>query len=53
MLFVIIALDRPGALDQRIQVRPAHLDFLTRGSARIRVGGPCATTARSRRAVFW
>ena len=40
MLFVITALDRPGALERRLQVRPAHLDYLKRESARIKVGGP-------------
>lgn len=40
MLFVITALDRPGALEQRRQVRPAHLDYLKSRSAQIRVGGP-------------
>ena len=40
MLFVITALDRPGALEQRTRVRPAHLDYLKSRSAQIRVGGP-------------
>ena len=40
MLFVITAFDRPGALERRLQVRPAHLDYLKSQSARIKVGGP-------------
>ena len=40
MLFVITALDRPGALERRLQVRPAHLEYLKSESARIKVGGP-------------
>jgi uncharacterized protein YciI len=40
MLFVITAFDRPGALELRMQVRPAHLDYLKGQSARIKVGGP-------------
>jgi uncharacterized protein len=40
MLFVITAFDRPGALELRMQVRPAHLDYLKSQSARIKLGGP-------------
>ena len=40
MLFVITALDRPGSLERRLQVRPAHLDYLQSQAARIKVGGP-------------
>jgi hypothetical protein len=40
MLFIITALDRPGALERRLQVRPAHLEYLKSESARIKVGGP-------------
>jgi uncharacterized protein YciI len=40
MLFVITALDRPGALERRLQVRPSHLEYLKSESARIKVGGP-------------
>jgi uncharacterized protein YciI len=40
MLFVITGFDRPGALELRLQVRPAHLDYLKSRSARIKVGGP-------------
>ena len=40
MLFVITAFDRPGALESRLQVRPAHLDYLKSRAAQVRVGGP-------------
>jgi uncharacterized protein YciI len=40
MLFVITGFDRPGALELRLQVRPAHLEYLKGQSARIKVGGP-------------
>jgi uncharacterized protein len=40
MLFVITAFDRPGALDLRMQVRPAHLEYLESRATQIRVGGP-------------
>ena len=40
MLFVITAFDRPGALERRRQVRPAHLDYLQGNAAQIKVGGP-------------
>jgi uncharacterized protein YciI len=40
MLFVITAFDRPGALERRMQVRPAHLEYLRSAAARIKVGGP-------------
>ena len=40
MLFVITAFDRPGALERRLRVRPAHLAYLKSQAARIKVGGP-------------
>ena len=40
MLFVITAFDRPGALERRMQVRPAHLEYLKSRAAGIKVGGP-------------
>jgi uncharacterized protein YciI len=40
MLFVITALDRPGAIEHRLTVRPAHLDYLKRRASEIKVGGP-------------
>ena len=39
MLFVITAFDKPGALELRMQVRPAHLEYLQGRAAQIRVGG--------------
>ena len=40
MLFVITAFDRPGALELRMKVRPAHLEYLESRATQIRVGGP-------------
>ena len=40
MLFVITAFDRPGALELRMKVRPAHLRYLEDRATQIRVGGP-------------
>ena len=40
MLFVITAFDRPGALELRLQVRPAHLEYLKGKAAQIKAGGP-------------
>jgi uncharacterized protein YciI len=40
VLFVITAFDRPGALALRLQVRPAHLDYLYGKTAQIKVAGP-------------
>ena len=40
MLFVITAFDRPGALELRMQVRPAHLRYLEERATQIRAGGP-------------
>jgi uncharacterized protein YciI len=40
MLFVITAFDWPGALERRLQVRPAHLEYLAGRAGRIKVGGP-------------
>ncbi|HYZ26111.1 MAG TPA: YciI family protein [Geminicoccaceae bacterium] len=40
MLFVITAFDRPGALDLRMKVRPAHLEYLESRATQIRIGGP-------------
>jgi len=40
VLFVITAFDRPGALELRMKVRPAHLAYLEDRAAQIRVGGP-------------
>jgi uncharacterized protein YciI len=40
VLFVITGFDRPGALELRSQVRPAHLDYVNSEAARIKVAGP-------------
>lgn len=40
MLFVITAFDKPGALARRVEVRPAHLEYLESKAPQIRVGGP-------------
>jgi uncharacterized protein YciI len=40
MLFVLTAFDRPGALELRMKVRPAHLAYLEDRITQIRVGGP-------------
>lgn len=39
MLFVITALDKPGALERRLAHRPAHLDYIKAAGDRIKVGG--------------
>jgi uncharacterized protein len=38
--FVIAGFDRPGALELRQKVRPAHLGYLESQAAQIRPGGP-------------
>jgi len=40
VLFVITAFDRPGALELRMTVRPAHLRYLEERATQIRIGGP-------------
>ena len=40
MLFVITAFDRPGALELRLKVRPAHFAYLEERTTQIKVGGP-------------
>lgn len=39
MLFVITALDKPGALEHRLAHRPAHLSYLEAAGARIQAAG--------------
>jgi uncharacterized protein YciI len=39
MLFVIIALDKPGAGDLRAATRPKHLDYLA-ATKQAKLGGP-------------
>jgi uncharacterized protein YciI len=48
---VITAFDWPGALELRLQVRPAHLDYLNGKMAQIKVGGLCSIRTISRSAV--
>jgi uncharacterized protein len=40
MLFVITGFDRPGALERRMEVRPAHLAYLESRATEIRIGDP-------------
>ena len=39
-LFVAYCLDRPGALQTRLDNRAAHLDFLAAEAAHVKTGGP-------------
>lgn len=39
MLFVITALDKPGALERRLEQRPAHLAYLQAAGERIKAAG--------------
>lgn len=43
MLYVFIAEDIPGTLDQRLAARPAHLERLLalQGEGRLLLAGPC------------
>ena len=43
MLYVFIAEDIPGTLDQRLAARPAHLERLQalQGEGRLLLAGPC------------
>jgi uncharacterized protein YciI len=40
VLFVITAFDRPGALELRLKVRPAHLSYLEDRATQVRIGAP-------------
>jgi uncharacterized protein YciI len=40
MFFVILATDRPGALDQRLAHRQKHLDYWNGMPGVVRIGGP-------------
>lgn len=40
MLFVIEGKDRPGALETRMNNRPAHLEYLKNLGAKLKVAGP-------------
>ena len=39
MLYALIAKDKPGTLEQRLAVRPAHMDHLTGLGQRLRLAG--------------
>lgn len=39
MLFIIRADDKPGALSRRLEIRPAHLDYLQSKKDLIKVAG--------------
>ena len=51
MLFVITAFDRPGALELRMQVRSAHLDYLRASRHESKWAGRCSMTKSSRSAA--
>ena len=40
MIFAILLMDRPGALDLRVQVRPEHRAYLAQLSDRMAFAGP-------------
>ncbi len=40
MLFVALCYDKPGHVDLRLSTRPAHLAFLERHAASVKLGGP-------------
>jgi len=40
MLFIIRCIDRPGALETRLKVRPQHLDYLTAAGKTVMFAGP-------------
>ncbi|WP_292534277.1 YciI family protein [Methylocystis sp.] len=40
MLFVAICLDKPDHVDLRLSTRAAHLAFLEKHAARVKLGGP-------------
>ena len=40
MLFVALCHDKPGHVDLRLSTRAAHLDFLARHAAKVKLGGP-------------
>jgi uncharacterized protein YciI len=39
MLFVVTAIDRPGALEQRLEIRPRHIEYLKNWVGQIKMGG--------------
>jgi uncharacterized protein YciI len=44
-LFVIAAIDKPGALALRLEHRPAHLAYLAEQAAMVKLAGPVLTAA--------
>ncbi len=40
MFFVALCLDKPGHIDLRMSTRAAHLAFLDKHAARVKLGGP-------------
>jgi uncharacterized protein YciI len=44
-LFVITAVDKPGALAVRLEHRPAHLAYLADKAAMVKLAGPFLTAA--------
>ncbi len=40
MLFAALCYDKPGSLDLRLATRAAHLAFLERHKAHVKLGGP-------------
>jgi len=44
-LFVITAVDKPGALPVRLEHRPAHLAYLADHADMVKLAGPFLTTA--------
>jgi uncharacterized protein len=39
MLFIVTAIDRPGALAQRLEIRPRHIEYLKTWVGQIKMGG--------------
>lgn len=40
MLFAILCTDKPGSLDLRMEIRPAHVDYLNSLGDMLRFAGP-------------
>jgi uncharacterized protein len=40
MLYALICTDKPGSLDLRMQLRPAHLSFLDKLGSNMKAAGP-------------
>lgn len=40
MLYILHCLDKPGALETRMTVRPQHLDYLTKSGGAVVFAGP-------------